>query len=162
MMRRVARQRWTVLAIALALLALAGEQYLRDQHRAPGTLLAIDPAGITEVALALPGLPAEAYRRHDGHWWKANGQRADDGRLQELTQIAQAPVVDWRPATDFDPAKIGLAPPVARLMLDGKALDFGTTAVTGPLRYVRVGERIALVPLRYTPRPATQDAERIH
>jgi hypothetical protein len=49
-----------------------------------------------------------------------------------------------------------------QLELDGRSLDFGTTAVTGPLRYVRVGARIALVPLRYTPRPAAQDAERVH
>ncbi|MGN2242852.1 hypothetical protein ACFWZU_04980 [Frateuria sp. GZRR33] len=161
-MRRKARQRWIVGAIALALLALAAVQYLHDQRQAPGTLLALDPATITSVTLALPGQPPERYRRHDGHWWQANGKRADDGRLQELTEIAQAPVVSWRPAADFDAAKLGLAPPLAQLALDGQVLDFGTTAVTGPLRYVRAGHRIALVPLRYTPRPATQNAERIH
>jgi len=161
-MRRKARQRWIVLGIALALLALAAIQYLHDQHQAPGTLLDLDPASITSVTLALPGQPPERYRRREGHWWQADGHRADDGRLQELTEIAQAPVVSWRPASDFDAARIGLAPPVARLALGDQVLDFGTTAVTGPLRYVRVDDRIALVPLRYTPRPATQNAERIH
>lgn len=161
-MRRKARQRWIVLGIALVLLALAATQYLHDQREAPGTLLELDPAAITSVTLALPGQPPERYRRHDGHWWRADGQRADDGRLQELTEIAQAPVISWRPSSGFDAAKIGLAPPVAKLELDGHELDFGTTAVTGPLRYVRAGKRVALVPLRYTPRPATRDAERIH
>ncbi|MCX7512665.1 hypothetical protein [Frateuria sp. STR12] len=161
-MRRAARQRWIVSGLALALLALAAVQYLHDRRQAPGTLLALDPTTVTSVTLTLQGQPPEHYRRHDGHWWQENGQRADDGRLQELTEIAQAPVISWRPAADFDAAKIGLATPVARLELDGRSLDFGTTAVTGPLRYVRVGERVALVPLRYTPRPATQDAERIH
>jgi hypothetical protein len=161
-MRRAARQRGIILGIAVALLALAAVQYLHDRRAAPGTLLALDPAAVTSVTLALPGRAPEGFRRRDGHWWQANGRRADDGRLQELVEIAQAPVIGWRPATDFEPAKIGLAPPLARLELDGLALDFGTTAVTGPLRYVRVGGRIALVPLRYTPRPATQDAERIH
>ena len=161
-MRRKARQRWIMLGIALVLVALASMQYLHDQREAPGTLLELEPAAITSVTLALPGQPPESYRRRDGHWWQADGQRADDGRLQELTEIAQAPVVAWRPDADFDAAKIGLAPPVARLALDGHVLDFGTTAVTGPLRYVRAGHQIALVPLRYTPRPATQDAERIH
>jgi hypothetical protein len=161
-MRRAARQRWTVACIALVLLALAAVQYLHDRRQAPGTLLDRDPAAITSVTLSLSGQPPERYRRHDGHWWRADGQRADDGRLQELTEIAQAPVISWRPASQFDAAKIGLAPPVAQLTLDDRAVDFGTTAVTGPLRYVRVGARIALVPLRYTPRPATQDAERIH
>jgi hypothetical protein len=148
--------------LALALLALAAVQYLLDRRAAPGTLLDLDPAAIASVTLALPGRPPEDYRRHDGHWWRTDGRRADDGRLQELARIAQAPVIGWRPAADFDASKIGLAPPLAQLKLDGHALDFGTTAVTGPLRYVRVGARIALVPLRYTPRPATQDAERIH
>ncbi|MBP1474380.1 hypothetical protein J7I44_08710 [Frateuria sp. MAH-13] len=161
-MRRKARQRWIVVGIALALLALAAAQYLHDQRQAPGTLLAMDPEAVTSVELALPGQPPERYRRHDGHWWQADGKRADDGRLEELAGIAQAPVASWRPASDFDAAKIGLAPPVVQLRLDGEVLDFGTTAVTGPLRYVRVGKRIALVPLRYTPRPATRNAERIH
>jgi hypothetical protein len=161
-MRRQARQRWITLGIALVLLALAAVQYRHDERQAPGTLLALDPAVVTAVTLALPGQPPESYRRRDGQWWQADGQRADEGRLQELIAIAQAPVVGWRSATDFDAAKIGLAPPLARLKLDDQTLDFGTTAVTGPLRYVRVGARIALVPLRYTPRPAARDAERVH
>jgi hypothetical protein len=161
-MRGRARQRWIVLGVAAALLALAAAQYLHDRRQAPGTLLALDPSAISSVTLTLPGHAPESYRRRDGHWWQADGRRADDGRLQELTGIAQAPVIGWRPAADFDAAKIGLAPPVVQLELDGRSLDFGTTAVTGPLRYVRVGARIALVPLRYTPRPAAQDAERVH
>jgi hypothetical protein len=160
-MRRAARQRWLVLGIAAALLALAALQYRHDRDRAPGTLLGIEPASVTAVTLELRGRPAEHYRKHDGHWWDDDGRRADDGRLDELAGIAAAPVAGWRPASGFDPAKIGLEPPLVRLQLDGHALDFGTTAVTGPLRYVRAGERIALVPLRYTPRPAIKDAERI-
>ena len=161
-MRRAARQRWLVSGIALVLLALAAMQYLHDQREAPGTLLALDPASITSVRLTLHGHPPEMWRRHDGRWWQADGQLADEGRLQELTGVARAPVISVRPARDFDPAKIGLAPPMARLQLDAHTLDFGTTAVTGPLRYVRVGDHVALVPLRYTPRPSTRDAERIH
>lgn len=161
-MRRKARQRWIALGIALALVGLAATQYLHDRRQAPGTLLDLDPATITSVTLTLPGQSPEHFRRRGGHWWQADGRRADDGRLQELAGIAQAPVASWRPASQFDAAKLGLAPPVAQLALDGRTLDFGTTAVTGPLRYVRVDHRIALVPLRYTPRPATRDAERIH
>ena len=160
-MRRAARQRWIVLGLAAVLLALAAAQYLHDQRMAAGTLLALDPQAIGSVSLQLQGQPAQTFHRRDGHWWRSDGTRADDGRLDELTGIAQAPVASWRPATDFDPARIGLVPPLARLTLDGRTLEFGTTAVTGPLRYVRVAGRVALVPLRYTPRPATQDAERI-
>lgn len=161
-MRRAARQRWLVLLAALALLALAATQYLHDRHAALGSLLDLDPGAIDTVTLTLPGHPPETFHRRDGHWWQADGRRADDGRLQELTEIAQAPVASWRPARDFEPARIGLAPPAATLQLGDRRLDFGTTAVTGPLRYVRVGERIALVPLQYAPRPSTRQAERIH
>ncbi|HEV2622397.1 MAG TPA: hypothetical protein VGU65_09965 [Frateuria sp.] len=161
-MRRAARQRWLVLGIAAALLMLAVLQYLHDRARAPGTLLGIDPTSITAVTLDMAGKPPERYRRRNGHWWGEHGQRADDGRLDDLAGIAAAPVAGWRPAGNFDLAKIGLAPPLAQLQLDDRTIEFGTTAVTGPLRYVRVGERIALVPLRYTPRPAAKDAERIH
>jgi hypothetical protein len=38
------------------------------------------------------------------------------------------------------------------LTLDGQTLAFGINAVTGPQRYVRVGERVALVSARYMPR----------
>lgn len=161
-MRRAARQRWIVLAVAAGLLVLAALQYRHDRARAPGTLLGIDPGSVSAVTLELPGKPPERYRRHDGHWWRDDGQRADDGRLDDLAGIAAAPVAGWRPADAFDLARIGMVPPIARLQLDGHMLEFGTTAVTGPLRYVRVGNRIALVPMRYTPRPAAGDAERIH
>ena len=60
--------------------------------------------------------------------------------------------LNWRPLADFELAKIGLAPPHAVLTLDGQTLAFGINAVTGPQRYVRVGERVALVSARYMPR----------
>ena len=77
---------------------------------------------------------------------------ADDDRLRDLADIAAARVLSWRPLTDFEPAKIGLAPPQAVLTLDGQTLAFGVNAVAGPQRYVRVGERVALVSARYMPR----------
>jgi hypothetical protein len=77
-----------------------------------------------------------------------------------MADTAAAHVLSWRPASDFDLAKIGLAPPKAVLDLDGQTLEFGETSVTGPQHYVRVGQRIALVSERYMPRsPATQTTE---
>jgi hypothetical protein len=154
-MKRAARQRALLLLGVAALLAVALWQYRRDQAAAPGTLLALDPAAITHVELRLQRAPVEHYVRRDGHWWRTDGTpaRSDDGRIDELTRIAQAPVLSWRPASDFNPAKIGLQPPLAVLRLDGQTLEFGETSVTGPQRYVRVGPRVALVSVRYTPRP---------
>jgi hypothetical protein len=155
--RRAARQRLLLAGGVAALLALAFWQWRHDQARQPSQLLALDPDAVRTVELRLAGAPTEHYARRDGRWWRTDGTPApaDQGRLGELAATAQAPVLAWRPAGDFDPARIGLAPPQAVLRLDGHVLEFGETAVTGPQRYVRVdGAHVALVPLRYAPRAA--------
>jgi hypothetical protein len=158
-MRRAARQRLFLLLGVAVLVALAAWQWHRDAAAAPGVLTDLDPAAITRVALTLQGGQPEQYARRDGHWWRIDGApaRADDGRLEELTEIAAAPVASWRPLRDFDPARIGLARPVATLVLDDRTLRFGDTSATGPLRYVQAGDRVALVSVRYTPRPGRHD-----
>lgn len=156
-MKRAARQRLGVLFVVLTLLALVGWQRQRDARDAPGTLLALAPASISRIALRIGNAPAMHYEKRAGHWWRVDGTatRTDDGRLAELADTAAAPVLRWRPASDFQPARIGLAPAQAVLSLDGQTLEFGETSVTGPQRYVRVGERIALISARYAPRPPT-------
>lgn len=156
-MTRPARRRIALLAMAVALLAVAGWQWRSDAQAEPGTLLTLDPASVSRIALGFSGAPMVHYEKRGEHWWNVDGtpQRADDGRLGELADTAAANVLSWRPASDFQPARIGLAPPAAVIVLDGQRIEFGETSVTGPQRYVRVGERIALVPARYTPRPPT-------
>ncbi|MFC5742520.1 hypothetical protein [Dyella tabacisoli] len=156
-MKRATRTRLSLLLGVSALLALTGWQLQRDQQHAKETLLSIAPEAITQIELSLQGTPTEHYAKRDGHWWRTDGTptRADEGRLGELTEIAAASVLSWRPLSDFDPAKIGLTKPLAVLSLDGQRLEFGEVSVTGPQRYVRVGTRVALVSMRYTPRPAT-------
>lgn len=159
-MKRATRQRMWMAGGAIVLVALAGWQGQRDRANDPGTLLNVSPAAVTQVALSLGQGPTEHYTRHDGHWWRTDGTPAlaDDGRLGEMVDTAAATVLSWRPASDFIPAKIGLTPPLAVLSLDGQRLEFGETSVTGPQRYVRVGERVALISVRYMPRPVTAQA----
>lgn len=158
-MRRADRQRLSLLIVVAALVAVALWQWRRDAAAAPGTLLSLDPDSITHVTLTLQGHPTEHYVSRDGRWWCVDGEprRADDGRLGELTRIAAAPVAGWRPAGDFEPARIGLTPPAAVLVLDGHRLEFGATSATGPLNYVRVGDGVALVSVRDMPRPSRAD-----
>ena len=161
-MKRATRQRLTLLFAVLALLLLAGWQRQLDASKQTGPLTSIDPASISHITLTLHGAAAMHYEKREGHWWRTDGTpaRANDARLSDLADTAAAHVLSWRPASDFDPAKIGLAPPKAVLELDGQTLEFGETSVTGPQHYVRVGQRIALVPARYTPRsPATRTME---
>ena len=161
-MKRAIRQRLILLLAVLALLGAAGWQLQYDARNDTGTLTSIEPASVSRITLTLPGTPTMHYEKRDGHWWRTDGTpaRAIDARLGDLADTAAATVLSWRPATDFDPAKIGLAPPQAVLTLDGHALEFGETSVTGPQYYVRVGQRIALVPARYMPRsPAIKTTE---
>ena len=161
-MKRATRQRLILLLAVLVLLVLAGWQLQRDARNETGLLTSIDPASVSHITLTLPGTPAMHYEKRDGHWWRTDGTpaRANDARLSDLADAAAAHVLSWRPASDFDPVKIGLAPPKAVLDLDGQTLEFGESSVTGPQHYVRVGQRIALVSERYMPRsPATQTIE---
>ncbi|MGC1549767.1 MAG: hypothetical protein WA777_14685 [Rhodanobacter sp.] len=153
-MKRATRQRLWLLLGAVALLALASWQWHRDATNAPGNLLTIAPAAISHIELRIGKSAAMHYEKRDGHWWHIDGTPAlvDDGSLDDLTAIAAAPVLKWRPANDFELAKIGLDPPRAVLRLDDQTLSFGEIATIGPLRYVQVGERVALVSLKYTPR----------
>lgn len=154
-MKRARRQQLSLLLVVLALLALALWQHHRDAGLAGGNLTTLDPAAIRHVSLVLPGAAALHYeKRGDDHWWRTDGtpSRIDDDRLSDLTDIAAAHVLSWRAASDFEPAKIGLMPPRAVLVLDGHKLEFGESSVTGPQHYVRVGDRVALVSSRYMPR----------
>lgn len=156
-MKRAARARLALFVGAAALLALALWQREHDARAAPGTLLALDPAAVTQVTLQLGTAPAVRYAKQAGHWWRTDGQRADDRYLATLTAAAGAPALQWRAARDFDAAKIGLAPPVAVLTLDGQRLAFGATSATGPQCYVQAGAHVALVSLRYLPQaPAAE------
>jgi hypothetical protein len=157
-MKRATRQRlWLLLGVA-ALLVLTGWQWHRDAVDAPGNLLTLAPDAVSHVELSIGTGATMHYEKRDGHWWHTDGtpSLSDDGALVELAAIAAAPVLKWRPASDFELAKIGLDPPRAVLRLDDQTLRFGEIATIGPLRYVQVGQRVALVSLKYTPRsPAT-------
>jgi len=159
-MKRSTRQYLWLSVGIVALLVATIWQWRQDRAQATGTLLTLEPSSVSSVALAIGKGDTEHFALRSGHWWRIDGTpaRADDGRLSELADTAGAAVLSWRPLHDFDPAKIGLSKPVAVLTLDGQRLEFGETSVTGPQRYVRVGDRVALISVRYTPRGATGDA----
>lgn len=156
-MKRATRsQLWLLLAVAL-LIAAAGWQWRSDDRVAPGTLLPLKPDAITRITLQMGNAPSEHYVKRGQHWWRVeqtNPSHADDLRLGELTRIAAAPVQSWQPAGSYDLAKIGLAPPQAKLELDGQTLRFGEATAVGQNVYVQAGERVGIVSLRYMPRSA--------
>ena len=147
-----------VIALVVLLLAAVGWQWHADETDArEHTLTALDPESVTHMALSLKGLPDQRFERRDGRWVNLDIATTDEGRVEELASLAATPVAEWKSAGDFDPARIGLAPPIATLTIDGTRIDFGEMTALGKQRYARVGQRIAFVPAQALPRaPRTQ------
>jgi len=147
-----------VAAAVVLLLAAVGWQWHADESDArEHTLTTLDPDTATQMALTLKGLPDQRFERRNGRWVNLDTATTDEGRAEELVSLAVTPVADWKPATDFDPAKVGLAPPIAILTIDGIRIEFGEMTALGKQRYARVGQRIAFVPAQALPRaPRTQ------
>lgn len=159
-MTRTRRRGLWLLAGVAVLVVLAAWQWRADRVAAPGPLLALDPQSVTHVELVMHGHAPQRFEKRDGHWWAVTPPpaRTDDGRLDDIAAIAAAPVRRWRAATEFDLAKIGLDPPALVLRLDGHGIAYGAMGAFGPQRYVRVGDRIALIPAQYAPRPPEPQA----
>jgi hypothetical protein len=156
-MKRAARRQLWLLAAVIAVMGAAWWQLRSDQLAAPGTLLPINPDAITRVDLQMGNAAAEHYVKRNGHWWHVDASTstpADDLRLRELARIAAAPVQSWDRADSYDPAKIGLSPPQARLDLDGQSIRFGGMTAIGQNAYAQVGDRVGIVSLRFMPRSA--------
>lgn len=148
-----------LLVVALLVSAVAWQWHADENDARAHTLTTLAPDAITRVEVAFRGVPAQRFARHDGHWitegtGTADTGATDEGRLGDLAALAATPVTAWRPTAAFDPAKIGLSPPVAVLVLDDVRIEFGDLAALGKQRYAKVGDRIALVPAQALPRPA--------
>jgi hypothetical protein len=149
-----------VLALVV-LLGLVGWQWRADQAEAAAhTLTPLEPSQVRRIDLAMPHLPDQHLHWRNGVWVQQDGRAADAGWAGELAALAETPVAEWRPLADFRPAAIGLEPPSAVLTLDGTRLEFGEMAALDRRRYVRVGNRVALVPAQALPRIPSAHATR--
>ena len=140
-----------IVAIALVTLVLwvGRREYLRD----PPTVTPLDPAAVTKIELDIPPVAPQVFAKRHGGWWRMNPTeaRADDARVQRLANLAATPVSRWMPASDVDLAKVGLEHPSATLVLNDVRLEYGGLTAIDELRYVKVGDRVALVPRQYSP-----------
>jgi hypothetical protein len=151
-------RRLVVIAVVILLLAAVGWQWRADEaDTREHTLTSLDPDAATHMAVSLKGLPDERFEKRDGRWINVDTATTDEGRAEELVSLVTTPVADWKPASDFDPARVGLAPPIAVLTIDSTRIEFGEMTALGKQRYARVGQRIAFVPAQALPRaPRTQ------
>jgi hypothetical protein len=137
-----------VLLVA-AVLWVGRREYLRD----PPAVTPIDPAVATRIELEIPPAAPQVFERRHGGWWRVEPSeaRADDARVQRLANLAAAPVSRWMAASGMDLSKVGLAHPSATLVVDGMRLEYGGLTAIDGLRYVKVGDEVALVPRQYSP-----------
>jgi hypothetical protein len=148
---------FVVAAVALLLAAVGWQWHADEADAREHTLTPLDPDTAMHMAVALKGLPDQRFEKRNGRWVSLDTATTDEGRAEELVSLAATPVADWKPADDFDPAKVGLAPPIAVLTIDGTRIEFGEMTALGKQRYARVGQRIAFVPAQALPRaPRTQ------
>lgn len=155
-MSRDARLLPVLAAIALALGALVLWSGRRAARLDRSTLLPVSPSAISRVTIETAASGAREFVRNKDGWREVRPAAgpADATRLQVLAELAASPVARWIPAPEVNAAQAGLAPPVLTLDLDGTPLRYGGLSALGDLRYVRVGERVALVPRQYAPEAA--------
>jgi hypothetical protein len=161
-MKRAARQRLWLVAVLALLAVLVAWTLHRQAPAAPETLLSLDPAEVTHIDVAAHDGAVRRFEKRNGHWWMTAPLkgRADDAHLERLAGIAAAEVLRWRPAAEFDLARIGLAPPFAVVHVDGHELRLGSLAALAPQRYVLLDDHVALIPARYAADiTATPDSE---
>lgn len=140
-----------VIAIALVALVLwvGRREYLRD----PPAITSLDPAAVTKIELDIPPVAPQVFEHRADGWWRVQPSeaRADDARVQRLANLAATPVSRWMAASGIEPSKVGLEHPSATLVLNGVRLEYGGLTAIDELRYVKVGDKIALVPRQYSP-----------
>lgn len=165
---RASRQLGFLATIAVVLVALVLWIGRRDYVRDPPELTALDPSGMTRVELDIPPVAPQVFEKRADGWWRVqpSSARADDARVLRLANLAATSVARWIPSSDVTPSKVGLDHPSATLVLNGVRLEYGGLTAIDDLRYVRVGDKIALVPRQYSPevmitKPEGQVAKRV-
>ena len=149
-----ANRNLVVLAIVAAVLVAAvlwvgRREYLRD----PPAVTSLDSDAVTRIELDVPPVEPQVFEKRHGGWWRVRPSeaRADDARVQRLANLAATPVSRWMTVAGTDLDKLGLEHPSATLVLSGERLEYGGLSAIDELRYVKVGDRIALVPRQYSP-----------
>jgi hypothetical protein len=151
-MRRKTRTNLILLAMVVLLGAGVYAELQRERAIALDPLTTIDPAMLRTLAITCQGCTTRRYEKVDGHWLmrEPEAKPANDAAVARLASIVSAPVRHRRPASELDPKKLGLDPPVATLEADGLVLKFGTTDAIRNDRYVEYRGTIALVPDRFS------------
>jgi len=116
------------------------------------TLTALQADRIDRLRITRPLRDELALTRDaGGFWWITREPRlpADPYQVKALTRLAEQVVTRSYPVDELDLAQLDLDPPRASLTLNDTQIDFGGIDALENLRYLRVGDRVSLVPDLY-------------
>lgn len=150
------KSRWIInLLLLVAIVILGVVARFEPGIEAPQENPAITPVPLADVHRIHINRPVREdlvlTRQADGQWQLEGNPPlpADDFKVRALARLAEQKPVRSYPATDMDLAALQLDPPYATAILNDTAVEFGNLEPIDNLRYVRVGDRVHLVPDRY-------------
>ncbi len=114
----------------------------------------IDPATINSLLVRCESCATRRFERTGAGWRMLEPYALPASReaVSRLLAIARAPVRTWLTASDYDPTRLGLQPAQITLQLNATRIDIGNEDPIEHDRYVRVGQRLARVPDRFSAR----------
>lgn len=147
----MSRAAWLNAALAVAVAALGAFLYLKPVRdtTAEFPLSTLKPEEARSLRIERAGAEPIVLERKPEGWFVTApfAARADGSRVQQLLAIAQARAAHKLPAGD--PGRFGLAPPQARVVVDGTVFEFGLVNEITREQYVMSGNAVYAVHPRF-------------
>lgn len=139
------------LALLILVLGLAGlALWPPDAPRSadPVTVVPLEREQIERIRLERTGAPAIALFHEAGRWQMRQpfATEADPARVDTVLRLLELTSLARYPLAELELAEYGLAVPALAVGLNDLRIEFGDVAALDRQRYVRVGERLHLVP----------------
>ena len=136
-----------LLALAVALLVLAGLRLMSPTEAPPARLSNLRASDVTTLAFEVRDGTTMTLEKTATNWlitqpWH---RRADASRVQVLLSVLTLPAPSLYATDELSLPEIGLAEPLAKLTIDGETFYFGAQDSTQRRRYVQQGTQVALL-----------------
>lgn len=147
----MSRAAWLNTALAVVIAALGAFLYLKPVRDTADEfpLSTLKPEEARSLRIERAGAEPIVLERRPAGWFVTAplAARADGSRVQRLLAIAQARAAHKLPAGD--PGRFGLAPPQARVVVNGHAFGFGLVNEITREQYVMSGDAVYAVHPRF-------------
>ncbi|HET8942637.1 MAG TPA: DUF4340 domain-containing protein [Rudaea sp.] len=154
-MRRADRN---LIFLAIAAVALAAGVCAQIHHEREllrtRRLTEINPATVQQVTVSCATCATRHFQRSADGWnmLKPFALPASTDAVARLIRVAQSPVHEWLSMKEYDLSRLGLDPAQITLTLDDTIIDVGNEDPIDHDRYMRVGNKLARVPDRFSAR----------